>query len=119
MAGGSTTQQERAIEIYVDDFAPFGGIKVDDIESVWSTGGASVIHDDVEATELCDRLSNERIDSVSIGNVADNWNATLAKRTDFIGNRFDIAPTGGLLIGGIVGRSTTRSGDHDIATGAR
>ena len=119
MASDSTTQEERAIEVHVDDFAPFGRFKINHIESVWSACGTCVVDDDVDTTELFEGAGNECIDSVGIGNVAHNWNTTLAKRTDFIGNRFNVSPTGSLFVGGVVDRSATGSGDDDITPRTR
>jgi aldehyde dehydrogenase (NAD+) len=78
MTGSSTTQEKRAVQIDVDDFAPLGGIKVDNVESIGATGCTSVIDDDVDAAKLFKRSGNECIDGGVIGNVAHNWNTALS-----------------------------------------
>jgi hypothetical protein len=119
MSGSGATQQKRAVQIHIDDFAPFGGVKVDNIETIWSACCACVIHDDVDTAELLEGARNECIDGGVIGNVANNWNTTLPECTNLIGNRLNIAPTGDLFVGGVIGRRATGSGDDDIAPRTR
>ena len=67
MTGSSTTQEKRAVQIDVDDFAPLGGIKVDNVESIRPPCCACVIDDDVDAAKLFERSGNECIDGGVIG----------------------------------------------------
>ncbi len=102
VAGRSPAQQERAVEIHVENVLPGIEVEIDDRLAILAASCAGVVDDDVETAELLDCECDQIVDGTRIGDVADDRERTTAERLDLFGHRGDVAPSGFVLAGRIV-----------------
>src|SRR5205085_12529221 len=98
-AGERSGHVQRAVEVRMDHVVPDVEVEVDDGDAVLATRGGGVVDDDVDASELVHDLLCEVLHGDGVGDVGNDRQRPPAEGTNLLGDRVDVLPPGGLLLG--------------------
>ena len=105
------------MEVDVDDLVPILERQIDHGHTVSAAGGAGVVDDEIDAAEVTDDTVGEGGDGVGVGDVGDEGEGGAPGGADFLRDRFDVAPAGGLFVVGVVVGGAAGAGEDDVAAG--